>query len=67
MTVWDTDPEVPPAFSHPGAPPPQDAEHGRGLHLIRACADAWGASVLSEAGGTKAGKLMWAECGGEAG
>ncbi|MDQ1018551.1 hypothetical protein [Streptomyces afghaniensis] len=49
----------------PRAPPP-DAEHGRGLPLVRACADAWGASVLRELGASKGGKLLWAECGGGA-
>jgi anti-sigma regulatory factor (Ser/Thr protein kinase) len=65
--VWDTDPRVPPGFRE-GAPtvavPPEDAEHGRGLHLVRACADSWGASVLRELGASKGGKLLWAECGG---
>lgn len=61
VAVWDTDPCVPPGFSHAGAPPSLDTESGRGLHLVQACADAWGASVLRELGG---GKLLWAECGG---
>jgi hypothetical protein len=43
----------------------ETAEHGRGLHLVRACADAWGTSVLRELGASKGGKLLWAECGGE--
>lgn len=62
--VWDTDPRVPPGFEK-GAPvgvPPEDAEHGRGLHLVRACADAWGASVLRELGASRGGKLLWTEC-----
>ncbi|MFD4600050.1 hypothetical protein ACFWPQ_18735 [Streptomyces sp. NPDC058464] len=62
MAVWDTDPHVPPGFSNaPAPPPPPDAEHGRGLPLVRACADTWGASELRELG-----KLLWAECGGGA-
>ncbi|GGY96391.1 ATP-binding protein [Streptomyces poonensis] len=64
VAVWDTDPRVPAAFQQ-GAPvdvPPEDAEHGRGLHLLRACADAWGVSVLRELGVSKGGKLLWAEC-----
>ncbi|MEW2301375.1 ATP-binding protein [Streptomyces sp. NPDC006655] len=64
VTVWDTDPHVPPGFSTaPAPPPPPDAEHGRGLPLVRACADRWGASVLRELGTSKGGKVMWAECG----
>ncbi|MFK0151418.1 ATP-binding protein [Streptomyces sp. NPDC090493] len=67
VAVWDTDPHVPPGFSTaPAPPPPPDAEHGRGLPLVRACADSWGASALRELGGSKAGKLLWAECGGRA-
>ena len=64
VAVWDTDPRVPPGFSHPGAPPPLDAEGGRGLHLVQACSEAWGASVLREPVTSKGGKLLWAECGG---
>ncbi|MEV1078278.1 ATP-binding protein [Streptomyces sp. NPDC050211] len=67
VAVWDTDPRVPPGFSPPGAPPPLDTEHGRGLHLVQACADTWGASVLRELGASRGGKLLWAECGGGAG
>ncbi|MEU9209305.1 ATP-binding protein [Streptomyces sp. NPDC048415] len=68
VAVWDSDPRVPPGFAQtpPGAPddvPPEDAEDGRGLYLVRACADSWGASVLRELGASKGGKLLWAECG----
>jgi len=67
VAVWDTDPRVPPGFSDRDSPtPPLDAEDGRGLHLVRACANAWGASVLRELGASKGGKLLWAECGGGA-
>ncbi|MEV6180831.1 ATP-binding protein [Streptomyces sp. NPDC052015] len=64
--VWDGDPRVPPGFVPAdgvslAVPPDGDAENGRGLHLVRACAERWGAAGL---GG---GKLLWAECqGGEA-
>ncbi|MET9777328.1 ATP-binding protein [Streptomyces sp. NPDC006367] len=63
--VWDTDRRVPPGFrggEHPGAAPPVDAESGRGLGLVRACADAVGISVPRELGASKGGKLLWAEC-----
>ncbi|MGP4052419.1 ATP-binding protein [Streptomyces sp. 2A115] len=61
--VWDSDPTVPPGFDGVRTPvAAADAEHGRGLHLVRACADAWGASVLRELGASKGGKLLWAEC-----
>lgn len=63
VAVWDTDPRVPPGFGTDGAAvPPLDAEDGRGLHLVRACADAVGVSVLRELGASKGGKLLWAEC-----
>lgn len=65
VAVWDTDPRVPPSFRESVPVPPEDAEHGRGLHLVRACADAWGVSVLRELGASKGGKLLWAECGRE--
>ncbi|MET9835610.1 ATP-binding protein [Streptomyces sp. NPDC006385] len=65
VAVWDTDPRVPPGFPAEGDPvglPPYSAEHGRGLHLVRACADATGVSVLREPGASGGGKLLWAEC-----
>ncbi|WP_236578725.1 hypothetical protein [Streptomyces tendae] len=46
----------------PGDVPPGDAEGGRGLHLVRACADAVGVSVLRELGASRGGRLLWAEC-----
>ncbi|MFI7018816.1 ATP-binding protein [Streptomyces sp. NPDC050164] len=65
--VWDSNPRVPPGFGAGGAPvvvspPPDDIKTGRGLRLVRACADAWGASVLRELGESAGGKLLWAEC-----
>ncbi|MEV7341531.1 ATP-binding protein [Streptomyces sp. NPDC093544] len=63
VAVWDSDPRVPPGFGDVPPPIAETAEHGRGLHLVRACADAWGASVLRELGASKGGKLLWAECG----
>ncbi|MCD7445465.1 ATP-binding protein [Streptomyces lincolnensis] len=64
VAVWDTDPRVPPGFRAGDAvPPPCDAESGRGLHLVRACADSVGVSVLREWGASKGGKLLWAEWG----
>ncbi|MCI3272356.1 ATP-binding protein [Streptomyces cylindrosporus] len=68
VAVWDTDPRVPPGFTNAAAPEPSpDAEHGRGLPLVRAYADALGVSVLREWGASKGGKLLWAECGGGVG
>ncbi|MEV6590274.1 ATP-binding protein [Streptomyces acidicola] len=65
VAVWDADPTVPDSFKEGAsvAVPERDAEHGRGLHLVRACADSVGVSVLREWGASKGGKLLWAECG----
>ncbi|MEU9637701.1 ATP-binding protein [Streptomyces tendae] len=64
--VWDGDWRVPSGFREgkpgDGDVPPGDAEGGRGLHLVRACADAVGVSVLRELGASRGGKLLWAEC-----
>ncbi|MGW1562328.1 ATP-binding protein [Streptomyces sp. NPDC002144] len=64
VAVWDSDPRVPAGFrdGEPYGPPPADAERGRGLQIVRACADAVGVSVLRELGASKGGKLLWAEC-----
>ncbi|WP_320779470.1 ATP-binding protein [Streptomyces sp. CRN 30] len=56
--AWDADPEPP-------VPPPGgegdtgDSEDGRGLILVRACADLWGWQPLAEGGNR--GKLVWCE------
>ncbi|WP_409471127.1 ATP-binding protein [Streptomyces sp. HC307] len=61
VAVWDADPRVPPGFAEsPLSAAPPDAEHGRGLLLVQACADALGVEV----GGVTGGKLLWAECQG---
>jgi hypothetical protein len=62
--VWDSDPRVPPGFTADAAPEgvPEDAECGRGLRIVRACADSWGVSVLRELGASRGGKLLWADC-----
>ncbi|MGW2651302.1 ATP-binding protein [Streptomyces sp. NPDC001393] len=64
VAVWDSDPRVPPGFTADAAPDvvPEDAESGRGLQLVRACADSWGVSVLRELGASRGGKLLWADC-----
>ncbi|MFJ4832370.1 ATP-binding protein [Streptomyces sp. NPDC088747] len=65
VAVWDTDPRVPPGFREAAPVSPETAEHGRGLYLVRACAAAWGVSVLRELGASRGGKVLWAECGRE--
>ncbi|MGW2643173.1 ATP-binding protein [Streptomyces sp. NPDC001348] len=55
--AWDADPEPP--------EPPQtwerlaEAEDGRGLALVRACADLWGWQPLARNGNR--GKMVWCE------
>ncbi|MER6619925.1 ATP-binding protein [Streptomyces sp. NPDC000931] len=66
LGVWDRDPTVPSGlgagFAH-GAMPHGASEGGRGLALVRAYADSWGASLLGGPEGTSGGKVLWAECG----
>jgi anti-sigma regulatory factor (Ser/Thr protein kinase) len=55
--AWDADPEPP-------EPPRElerlaESENGRGLALVRACADAWGWQPLSSHGGR--GKYVWCD------
>lgn len=64
--VWDKDPTVPVGLGDRragGGMPHGGSEGGRGLALVRACADAWGASLLGGVEGASGGKVLWAECG----
>lgn len=70
--VWDRSPHVPPSFGEVSvapcapSPPSADVEHGRGLLLVRQCADRWGCWPLEGGSlGRGGGKLMWFEVGGE--
>ena len=61
--AWDADPEppeAPKALEQLG----ELAEQGRGLALVRACADTWGWQPLSRHGNR--GKYVWCECALEA-
>ncbi|MER5773710.1 ATP-binding protein [Streptomyces sp. NPDC002039] len=67
--VWDTNPAIPAPFTEAPAPPGPDdtedagdtaAEDGRGLLLVRLCAERYGAYRLD---GAHRGKLLWVECG----
>ena len=64
LSVWDANPEIPPPFRGvlPEDPGP-DAERGRGLFLVRLCADKWGAYELQGGLHGRGGKLLWVECG----
>ncbi|MGY0069051.1 ATP-binding protein [Streptomyces sp. QTS137] len=55
--AWDTDPKPP---KPPGEPASlAEAEEGRGLALVRACADLWGRQPL--AGDGNRGKYVWCD------
>jgi anti-sigma regulatory factor (Ser/Thr protein kinase) len=67
VAVWDQSPVLPPGFGGRGGGVPPGAaeeweESGRGLHLVRACADDYGGYTLRELGSAHGGKLLWAEC-----
>ncbi|MCP3821027.1 ATP-binding protein [Streptomyces sp. A3M-1-3] len=64
VSVWDSNPDIPAPFGDgvPSGPPGDLAERGRGLHLVRLCADNWGAYRLGDAVSGRAGKLLWVEC-----
>ncbi|WP_435211681.1 ATP-binding protein [Streptomyces sp. bgisy034] len=55
--AWDADPEPPAPPQEPATP--GVAEEGRGLALVRACADLWGWQPLTRDGNR--GKYVWCE------
>lgn len=57
--AWDADPAPP----EPPVPSGQavDGQDGRGLVLVRACADLWGWQPLARNGNR--GKVVWCELG----
>lgn len=62
--VWDTNPTIPPPFRgalDPPGPAVEPAEQGRGLLLVRECADSWGGYALGEEPFGICGKLLWFE------
>ncbi|CAM5425064.1 non-specific serine/threonine protein kinase OS=Streptomyces alboniger OX=132473 GN=CP975_16555 PE=3 SV=1 [Streptomyces alboniger] len=59
VAVWDGDPKIPDGFERGGPRVDACAEGGRGLFLVRAYADDWGAYSFPDGRG---GKLLWAEC-----
>ncbi|GGV70305.1 hypothetical protein GCM10010277_81120 [Streptomyces longisporoflavus] len=58
LSVWDSSPQLPP--SSPGISD-VDSECGRGLWLLRGCADDWGHYVLINGLRATGGKEVWAE------
>jgi anti-sigma regulatory factor (Ser/Thr protein kinase) len=61
--VWDSNPVIPEPFGGgvPGEPCAL-AERGRGLRLVRECADAWGAYPIRGGLPGQGGKVLWVEC-----
>lgn len=53
-------PSTPPAPHTPGGC--SLAESGRGLELVRLCADSWGSYLLGSGPAGRGGKLLWVEC-----
>ncbi|MCD9143062.1 ATP-binding protein [Streptomyces albireticuli] len=69
ITVWDTNPLVPAPFDTPpgsgGIDVPADGTYGRGLLIVRLCADNWGSQTFGgpASGAEFRGKLLWCEIG----
>ncbi|KPI13645.1 hypothetical protein OK074_8750 [Actinobacteria bacterium OK074] len=64
VAVWDNDPRVPFGFREGEslAAPADGAEGGRGLQVVRACAESWGVSVMRQWGASWGGKVLWVDC-----
>ncbi|MFF4537394.1 ATP-binding protein [Streptomyces aureus] len=66
ISVWDTDPHIPPPFDRRYGvlgPVPAGAAGGRGLFLVRHYADAWGGHPLGDDLFGRNGKVLWCELG----
>ncbi|GAA3370723.1 ATP-binding protein [Streptomyces sannanensis] len=70
VSVWDTNPVIPPPFDKPpgalrGVPDVggDDSDGGRGLLLVQRCADNWGGYPLGDDLFGRGGKLLWFELG----
>ncbi|MBA2944274.1 ATP-binding protein [Streptomyces himalayensis] len=68
LSVWDTDPHIPPPFDRGHGPfrpavVPGEAESGRGLFLVCHYAQAWGSWPLGNDIFGRDGKLLWFELG----
>ncbi|MER5555648.1 ATP-binding protein [Streptomyces sp. NPDC002793] len=68
--VWDSNPVIPEPFAGGvggGAmnEPCALAERGRGLQLVRECAESWGAYPIRGGLPGQGGKVLWAECVGK--
>ncbi|MGW3570130.1 ATP-binding protein [Streptomyces sp. NPDC000941] len=72
VSVWDSNPRIPSPFHTPPGPLTHHsalteaadtarATHGRGLLLVRLCADNWGGYPLTDHHSGTSGKLLWFE------
>ncbi|MEU1664616.1 ATP-binding protein [Streptomyces sparsogenes] len=72
ISVWDTNPDIPPPFDKPPAlfdrsaalaeaSANTEATYGRGLLIVRICADNWGGYTLADGLFGISGKLLWFE------
>ncbi|MEU5596573.1 ATP-binding protein [Streptomyces sp. NPDC020298] len=65
VSVWDTNPHIPPPFDkrqgRRPCPVPAGATSGRGLFLVCHYADAWGGYPLGDDLFGRGGKLLWCE------
>ncbi|MFE9728091.1 ATP-binding protein [Streptomyces sp. NPDC005794] len=61
--VWDSNPVIPAPFGGGAMDEPCAlAERGRGLHLVRECAESWGAYPIRGGLPGQGGKVLWVEC-----
>ncbi|MEU6989693.1 ATP-binding protein [Streptomyces sp. NPDC046465] len=71
VSVWDSNPHIPPPFRGTGVagpcPVPGAADGGRGLFLVCHDADAWGGYPLGDDLFGRGGKPLWCEVGRHAG
>ncbi|MEV4437651.1 ATP-binding protein [Streptomyces sp. NPDC049577] len=76
LSIWDTNPDIPAPFDTfprgkwsklvPSPPPPEPdplATCGRGLLIVRLCAENWGSWSIGESFPGVTGKLLWCEIG----
>lgn len=61
--VWDSNPEIPDPFAGGTVDAPCVlSERGRGLQLVRECAESWGAYPIRGGLPGQGGKVLWVEC-----
>ncbi|MFF4249176.1 ATP-binding protein [Streptomyces sp. NPDC001822] len=64
--VWDSNPRIPAPFCGGETREPGLLDEcGRGLRLVRQCADSWGAYPVRGGLPGQGGKVLWVECTGK--